>query len=266
MNLYKALGVCTVATLATLPSTLGFVPATPVSFARLNDSTTKNDFVAVATDRASMAKPLCMAKFSRDDESYPEGMSPEEELDYLRQAAEEVYAGQDDAPDIDELMKIIAVSQSRTEPDPKDMDDVIDFDIGILSVPCEVAIAIDVIALGLEAVGLPGGGAKKVSKKMYDKLPRSKKKDLAKIIAEIDNENFVTKIFDVMQLIYESLSWNSLKESFSSLGYWDAITFAFSFAAIFATGGAAYAIKLALFASSIGTLVFNISQCEAIVG
>jgi len=269
MNLYKALRVCTVlATLATLPSTLGFlVSRTPTSFLALDTSTTKNDFVAVATDRASMAKPLCMAKFSRDDESYPEGMDSEEELDYLRQAAEEIYAGQDDAPDIDELMKIIAVSQSRTEPDPKDMDDVVDYEVGgILAIPCEVAIAIDVIAIGLEAAAFPGGGAKKVAKKMYDKLPRSKKTDLAKIIAEIDAKNFADKIYDVMKLIYESLSWNAIKDSFSTLGWWDAIVFGISFAAIFASGGTAFFIKLALLANSVGTLVYNISQCEAIVG
>lgn len=264
MNLYKALGVFTVATLATLPSTLGFVPTRPVSFAL--DSTTKNDSIAVATDRASMAKPLCMAKFSKDDGSYPEGMSPEEELDYLRQAAEEIYAGQDDAPDIDEVMKIIAESQSRSEPDPKDLDDVVDYEFGILAVPCEVGIAIDVIALGLEAAGLPGGGAKKVSKKMYDKLPRSKKTDLAKIIAEIDADNFAEKILEVLKLIRDELTWNSIKDSFSELGWWDAVVFGVSFAAIFATGGAAFLIKMALFANSVGSIIVSISQCEAIVG
>ena len=263
MNLYKALGVCTVATLATLPSTLGFVP-TPVSFGL--DSTTKNGFVAVATDRASMAKPLCMVKFSRDDKSYPEGMSPEEELDYLRQAKDELLAGQDDVPDTDELMQIIAVSQSRTEPDPKDMDDVVDYEVGVLAIPCEVSIAIDVIALGLEAAGLPGGGSKKVSKKMYDKLPRKKKQELAKIIAQMNANNAADKIFEVMKLIYESLSWNALKDSFSSLGWVDAAAFSLSFAGIFASGGVAYIIKLALFGNSIATLIYNISQCPAIVG
>jgi len=164
-------------------------------------------------------------------------------------------------------MKIIAVSQSRTEPDPKDMDDVVDYEVvGILAIPCEVAIAVDVIAIGLEAASFPGDGADKVAKKMYDKLPRSKKKDLAKIIAEIDAKNFDDKIFEVMKLIYETLTWNSIKESFSTLGWRDAIVFGISFAAIFTTGGTAYFIKLALLANSVGTLVYNISQCEAIVG
>jgi len=259
MNLYKALGVCTVATLATLPSTLGFVP-TPVSFGL--DSTTKNGFVAVATDRAFMAKPLCIAKFIRN-EAFPEGMSPEEELDYFRQAKDELFADQDDAPDTNEIMQIMAVSQSRTEPDPKDMDDVVDYEVGIASIPCEVEIAIDAIALGLEATGLPGGGAKKVSTKMYYKLPRSKKQDLARIIAEINAQNAANKMYEVMQLIYESLTMNALKDSFSELEWWDAGLFLLSFTAIFASGGTAFVIKVALLTNSIASLIYKISTCDA---
>lgn len=272
MNLYKALIAATTVTLATVPSISAFVP-TPVTFAARSQKTSfpadgaTIDFT-VAPGGASV-KPLSMAsKFvaSQDDKSYPEGMSQEEELDFLRQVAEKTFAGQDDAPDIDELMKFVAASQARAEPDPNDMD-TIDYDqVGIASIPCEVGVAIDVIALALEAAGLGGGGAKKVATKMYGKLPRSKKKDLAKILAQMDADNFAESAYEVIKLIYESLTWNSLKDSFSSLGWWDAATFALSFAAIFASGGIAFIIKIALFANSITQLLISIANCEAIVG
>lgn len=271
MNLYKGLIAATVATLATVPSISGFTH--PATFAVRSQQAAAfrfdsiGDFGAAAgvhqqhSSRGSV-KPLSMASptFSRDAESYPEGMSPEEELDYLRQAAEEIYAGQEDAPDIDELMKVIAISQSRAEPEASDMDT--DFDIGIEEVRCDVAIAIDVIALVFEVAGLGGNGAKKVSRSVYGKLPRSRKKDLEKILTEMDNTNFAEKAFDIIKLIYESLTWNALKDSFNELGWWDALVFGVSFAAIFATGGLAFIIKCALFANSFVGLIINITECE----
>ena len=74
-------------------------------------------------------------------------------------------------------------------------------------------------------------------------------------------QNFTNKIYEVLELIYDELSWNLVKDSFSELGYWDALTFALSFAAIFATGGTAFLINLGLLTYDAGMLIAAINKC-----
>lgn len=273
MNIYNSLIAATIATLATVPSISGFTP--PATFAvRSHDAAafrvdSIGDFgVAIGggvhqhSNRGSV-KPLSMAAptFSRDAESYPEGMSPEEELDYLRQAAEYIYADQEDAPDIDEIMKVIAVSQSHKEPEASMMD--AEMDLGIEAIiPCEVANSIGIVSLCFEAAGLGGGGAKKVATKVYTKLPAQSKTYLGRILAEMTVDNFTDKAWEILNLIYNELTWNALTDAFGELGLWDGIVFGLNFAAIFATGGTAFILRITLLANSFITLISDIVECE----
>mmetsp|Transcript_20464 Transcript_20464/g.29298 ORF Transcript_20464/g.29298 Transcript_20464/m.29298 type:complete len:265 (-) Transcript_20464:166-960(-) len=195
-----------------------------------------------------------------DATAYPEGMSPEEELEYLKKVAAEYFPSQkdEDTPDIDELMKAVATMQAREEPNPED--------VGILEEGCAVAVVIDTIALALSIIGLKGSAPKTVARSMYGKLPRSARKDLTMIIAKMNRDNFARSVYDVIKLVYENLTWNALKDSFKSLGWWDATTFALSFAAIFASGGTAFIINVGLATAATVKLLYDISQCEEIVG
>ena len=114
---------------------------------------------------------------------------------------------------------------------------------------------------GLSAIGLKGGSGKKIARKMYGKLPPHAKKQLIRTVKSIKMNNFTNKIYDVVDLIYENLTWNALKDSFSELGWWDATTFALSFAAIFASGGVAFLINVGLLTYDAGMLVVAINDC-----
>eukprot|EP00816_Leptocylindrus_hargravesii_P003821 CAMPEP_0196819372 /NCGR_PEP_ID=MMETSP1362-20130617/70260_1 /TAXON_ID=163516 /ORGANISM="Leptocylindrus danicus, Strain CCMP1856" /LENGTH=261 /DNA_ID=CAMNT_0042197829 /DNA_START=15 /DNA_END=800 /DNA_ORIENTATION=+ len=192
---------------------------------------------------------------------YPEGMSPEEELEYLKEVAAEYFPSQkdEDTPDIDELMKAIATMQAREDSDTEDV-------FRILSRGCAVDIIIDTIALGLSLIGLKGGAPKKVARDMFDNLPDKAYKELIKILANMNAKNFANSLYSILGIIFDTLSWNTLKKSFSSLGWWDATTFALSFVAIFASGGTAFLINAGIAAASSGKLFYDITQCEEIVG
>lgn len=199
---------------------------------------------------------------SMAEAGYPEGMSPEEELEYYRKVATEHFSSMkdEDKPYIDELMKAVATMQARVEPIPEDDG------FGIQAVGCAVGVAIDTIALALTVIGLKGSAPKTVARKMYNKLPKSAKKDLAKILAKMTADNAAESVYEVVKLIYENLTWNALKDSFSSLGWWDAGLFALSFVGIFAGAGVGFIINVGLAGLAIGQLVLDISNCEEIVG
>ena len=145
--------------------------------------------------------------------------------------------------------------QMRPEPNPEEL-------VSIQSIPpCQIEIVIDVVALGLSALGIKGGAPKRVGRKMWEKLPRRSKDKILVIIPEMNMSNFPQKILDILQLIYENLTWNALKDSFSELGWFDAVLFALSFAAIFVTAGAAFLINVALLAIDFSLLLIAINNC-----
>ena len=178
-----------------------------------------------------------------------------EELKDLEKVYDEMYKGKADAPSKEELYKIVLDMASRPEVEGGDTS------YSVLAAPCEVGVAIDAIALGLSAIGLKGGSGKKIARKMYGKLPPHAKKQLIRTVKSIKMNNFTNKIYDVVDLIYENLTWNALKDSFSELGWWDATTFALSFAAIFASGGTAFLINVGLLTYDASMLVVAINDC-----
>lgn len=233
----------------------------PQTFIRHSASihTLKNIEAPLQITREEGLWKSCLHSSLSEAPAYPEGMSPEEELEFLEKVAGEYFSSQKDGdtPDISELMKVVSTMQAREEPD---------FIVVAREVGCTVAIAIDTIALALSVIGLKGSAPKTVATKMYGKLPRSAKKDLTQILAKMRMDNFANSVYEVTKLIYENLTWNALKDSFSSLGWWDASTFALSFGAIFVSGGAAFLINVGLATASGAKLVYDITQCEEITG
>ena len=171
----------------------------------------------------------------------------------LEKVYNKLYKGKTDAPSKKEVFKIVLDMASRPE--------VKKVDTRYKAAPCEVAVVVDAIALGLSAIGVKGGSGKKVAKKMYSKLPSKAKKRLIKNVKSINMKNFTKKIRDVLELIKENITWNALKDFFSVLGWWDAATFALSFVAIFVSGGTAFLINVGLLTYDATMLVFDIKDC-----
>lgn len=96
---------------------------------------------------------------------------------------------------------------------------------------CAVLCAIDTIALGLSALGLKGGIGKKVARKMYANLTGFVKDPIKAIMKNLTIKKFPGQIKKILNLIYNSLSCSDLKNSFSELGWWDAIIFSLNFVA-----------------------------------
>jgi len=269
MNFYKALIAATVASfLATVPSISGFTtPATftvrPMQAASQVEEI--GDFAVAGfgqRSRRGSPKPLFMAaqSFSRDLKSYPEGMSLEEEQDFIRQGFEEIYADQEDAPDIDEMMKAVAVFQSRKEPDASEMRD----EVGIAGVlPCQLTIAIDAIAICLEVIGLGGKGANKVATKMFSKLPVRVQNKIIDLLKNMNESNFAELAFDIISEVYNHLSWGALFDSFSEIGVFDAMGFVGTFLSTFVlSAGAGLVVRFGLLAASFIKLIADIKKCD----
>lgn len=192
------------------------------------------------------------------------GMTDAEEIAFLVPIAEEYISSSDDIDtmneqqELDQLLQMVAVMMNRPDPSPEEEP----FMIGIIaSVPCEISVVIDVIALGLGVIGLRGSAPKNVGKKLWDKTPGSTKTRILRLLPTMTASNFPVKLVEVLKLIQESLSWNALKDSFSELGWWDAITFSFAFLAIFVTGGAAFLINIGLLVADITLLLIAINDC-----
>ena len=152
-------------------------------------------------------------------------------------------------------------NRGSVKPEASMMD--AEMDLGIEAIiPCEVANSIGIVSLCFEAAGLGGGGAKKVATKVYTKLPAQSKTYLGRILAEMTVDNFTDKAWEILNLIYNELTWNALTDAFGELGLWDGIVFGLNFAAIFATGGTAFILRITLLANSFITLISDIVECE----
>jgi len=186
------------------------------------------------------------------------GMTDAEEIEFLVPIAEEYISSSDDIDtmneqqELDQLLQMVAVMMNRPDLSPEDI---------IASVPCEISVVIDVVALGLGVIGLRGSAPKNVGKKLWEKTPGSTKTRILRLLPTMTASNFPVKLVEVLKLIQESLSWNALKDSFSELGWWDAVTFSLSFLAIFVTGGGAFLINVGLLISDITLLLIAINDC-----
>lgn len=158
-----------------------------------------------------------------------------------------------DGTDIDAVMSALAEMEARPAPVVSDM-------LSIQSRGCATDIAIDVIALALDVGGIPGG--KSVAGKLFDNLPKMAQKRIIQIIKTIDASSFAGSVWDILQILYNELSWNAIKNSFSDFGLWESIKLGTSLIALFVSGGVAFIINLALRTIAITELIIAISQCD----
>ena len=182
------------------------------------------------------------------------GVSEEEEMEAVRA----YLTSLNDGTDVDLVMEEIAKFKAR--PDLASEDE----GISVMYEGCAVDVAIDVIALALEVGGIPGG--KKVARKLFKSLPPSAKRTITRILKEMNSSNFANKTWEVLEVLADNLTWNAITNSFSDFGLWEAAKLAASLLALFATGGAAFIIKLALMTITITELLIAIGNCEEIVG
>lgn len=217
------------------------------------DTCKSERFVAAVSDLIDGYIPL------KSSENSGKPVTPssinEDELLQLDKVYDTLYKDITNPPSKEEIFGIIEVMASRPEVDMP----VADF--SIMATPCEVEVVIDSIALGLSAIGLRGGSGRKIARKMYDKVPKAAQDKLIRTAKSITTSNFGDKIYEMLKIIYENLTWNALKDSFSELGFWDAATFALSFAAIFASGGTAFLINIGLLSYDAAMLVSSINKC-----
>jgi len=168
-------------------------------------------------------------------------------------AAREYLTSLGDGTDIDAVMSALAEMEARPAPVVSDM-------LSIQSRGCATDIAIDVIALALDVGGIPGG--KSVAGKLFDNLPKMAQKRIIQIIKTIDASSFAGSVWDILQILYNELSWNAIKNSFSDFGLWESIKLGTSLIALFVSGGVAFIINLALRTIAITELIIAISQCD----
>lgn len=188
----------------------------------------------------------------------PEGVVPNplsaEELAQIETAYDTLYEGKPDAPDKKQILALIEKMNLNPEVQGGGV-------VSIAAVACEVAIVIDSIAIALGAIGLRGGAGKSVATKMYDKLPSKAQKQILEIVLDISLDNFAGKLYEVVEIIVQNLTFNALKDALSELGFLDAITFALSIVAVVATGGVAFVINVALFTYDVTNLIISIVNC-----
>jgi len=197
------------------------------------------------------------------------GMTDAEQLAFLVPIAEEyissihisslddddIYTMNNEQQESAQLLQMVAVMMNRPDTSPEEEM------VGIASIPCEVSVVIDVIALGLGAIGLRGNAPKNVGKKLWHKTPAPTKTKILHLLPTMTAVNFPAKLVEVLKLIYEELSWNTLNDSFAELGWWDALTFSLAFIAIFAGGGVPFLINVGLLVADIAMLLVAINDC-----
>ena len=192
----------------------------------------------------------------------PEVLTDEDELEFLRYVLE--TSG---AEDIDMVIGMAAEMQKKSMPETDDTmvgiasDDMM---VGIASSSegCAADIAIDVIALTLSIVKVPGG--KSVANKLWKGLPDYVQDKALNIIKKMDSSNFAKSSFELLKLIITELSWSTLTGAFSDFGLWDAILFAGEILIIVGSAGTAFIASIALNTVAIGQLIVDIKDCDEI--
>ena len=192
----------------------------------------------------------------------PEVLTDEDELEFLRYVLE--TSG---AEDIDMVIGMAAKMQKNSMPETDDTmvgiasDDMM---VGIASSSegCAADIAIDVIALTLSIVKVPGG--KSVANKLWKGLPDYVQDKALNIIKKMDSSNFAKSSFELLKLIITELSWSTLTGAFSDFGLWDAILFAGEILIIVGSAGTAFIASIALNTVAIGQLIVDIKDCDEI--
>ena len=201
----------------------------------------------------------------------PEVLTDEDELEFLRYVLE--TSG---AEDIDMVIGMAAKMQKNSMPETDDTmvgiasDDMMvgiasdDMMVGIASSSegCAADIAIDVIALTLSIVKVPGG--KSVANKLWKGLPDYVQDKALNIIKKMDSSNFAKSSFELLKLIITELSWSTLTGAFSDFGLWDAILFAGEILIIVGSAGTAFIASIALNTVAIGQLIVDIKDCDEI--
>lgn len=263
----KLVSIFTAAAAASLSNVSAFIHPIPLE----GKLATKHSFVNKSTLRSpgnhcvafENRQSLLMSTFDFNVmTSYPEHLSQKEELDFLRKVGEKMYAEgeNENPPDLDKVMKLIAQSQKRTDPVLKDADN----DVHLMAVRCDVAIMIDYIALLTSLFGVKGDYNRKAAQKFYTKLPAGTKQEIAEILFRMTPDSIVSNSFDVLEIIFMNLTWTTFKNAFSDMGWWDATTIAFSIAATLASGPVAFYMNAGLLVVGAGKLIYDVSQCDRI--
>lgn len=192
----------------------------------------------------------------------PELLTDEDELEFLRYVLE--TSG---AEDIDMAIGMAADMQKKSMPETDDMmveiasDDMM---VGIASSSegCAADIAIDVLALCLSIIKVPGG--KSVANKLWKGLPESVQRSALNIIKKMDSSNFAKYSFELLKLIITNLSFSALKGAFKDFGLWDAAKFAGEILILVGSAGTAFIASLALNTVAIAELIVDIGNCDEI--
>jgi hypothetical protein len=119
-----------------------------------------------------------------------------------------------------------------------------------------IELGIEVVSLGLQAAGLPGGTGKRVAKILVGKAEKKLKKEMKKIVKDyfksvnpITNAAGLLAVFSI--IIGEVGTGDFLSTVVASLSWWDAIQVTILLTAYFISGGGGLAAKLAFMTPQI---------------
>jgi len=113
-----------------------------------------------------------------------------------------------------------------------------------------IEFGVEVVSLGLQAAGLPGGAGKKVAKILVERVKKKLKKEIKKIVKEYFNSLNPIKnaqgLIAVFNIIIGDLGFSEFsKIVLGAVNWWVAIQVAVLLAAYFLSGGGGLAVKLA---------------------
>lgn len=109
---------------------------------------------------------------------------------------------------------------------------------------------------------IKGDFNKKAAQKFYKKLPAGTKQEIADILFKLTPESIVSNFFDIMEILFLNLTWNTFKDSFSDMGWWDATTFVFGVVSTITAGPIVLTINAGLIVYDAGKLIHSIATCN----